>query len=133
MPRQAIPVDSHAPTAVLWWLLSRMTLAQQRPADGPAVPGQEKASMSSGLGLDLGSRYASQLGFEGMKAYDSDPTLSDIGVLVRSSSSDSGGGGKKKKKRKKKNKQQPVSLEQKEKEKETDEVSEESYEVEVEC
>jgi hypothetical protein len=113
--------------------LTKMTLAQQRPADGPAVPGQEKASMSSGLGLDLGSRYASQLGFEGMKAYDSDPTSSDIAVLVKSSSSDSGSGGKKKKKRKKKNKQQPVSLEQKEKEKETDEVSEESYEVEVEC
>ena len=82
-----------------------MTLAQQRPTDGPAVPGQEKATMS-GLGLDLGSRYASQLGFEGMKAYDSDSTSSSA-EIVKSSSSDSGG--KKKKKKRKNKKKQPVS------------------------
>lgn len=50
----------------------------------------------TGLGIDLGSRYASQLGFDGVKAHEGDSAPSI--VLIEASST----GSKKKKKRRKK-------------------------------
>jgi hypothetical protein len=101
-----------------------MTLAQQRTPDGPSVPGQERAT-TSGLGIDLGSRYASQLGFEGVKAYDSDSASSGA-EIVEAPSSDSS---KKRKKKRKSKKNKQALVEQKE----MDEESEDGDEVELEC
>lgn len=80
-----------------------MTTAQQRPVGGPSIPGQEKTSITS-LGIDIGSRYASQLGFEGMEAYqtDSSPKI----VLLDAPASPGAKKKKKKNRRKKKEKQQ---------------------------
>lgn len=99
-------------------------MAQQRPTDGSFVPGQEKAA-STGLGIDLGSRYASQLGFEGIQAYDSDSTSSNT-EIAKSSSFDSSNS--KKKKKKKRNKKKDIPAEKNEPDK-----IEEGYEVEIEC
>ena len=84
-----------------------MTLAQQRPVGGPSIPGQEKASITA-LGIDLGSRYASQLGFEGMTVYEADSPSPPL-VLIEPSPPTS-----KKKKKKRRNKKKEKQDEKKE-------------------
>lgn len=98
-------------------------MAQQRPTDGPSVPGQERAT-TSGLGIDLGSRYASQLGFEGIEEYDPHSSSSSADIVKSTSSADDSTGSKKKKKKKRKKKDKPA---------EKTEPEEEGEEVEVEC
>jgi hypothetical protein len=74
-----------------------MTVRQQQPPDAPIVPGQEKASRKS-IGIDLGSRYASQLGFDGIRLFEED----EVSGPVPAESSATVMKKKKKKKRKKK-------------------------------
>lgn len=95
-------------------LAYRMTMAQQRPVEGPPVPGQERISITS-LGIDLGSRFASQLGFEGVKPFEDGPTS----VLIETTTSPpspTNSKKKKKKRRKKKEKQATEEMEQKDEE-----------------
>jgi hypothetical protein len=75
----------------------RMTVIQQQPPDAPIVPGQDKASIKS-TGIDLGSRYASQLGFDGIRLFEED----EGSAPVPPESSATGSKKKKKKKHKKK-------------------------------
>jgi hypothetical protein len=69
-------------------------MLQQQPSEVPPIPGQEK-SFSKSTGIDLGTRYASQLGFDGIKLYEED----DASVPAEPAATSSN---KKKKKRKKK-------------------------------
>lgn len=75
-------------------LSNRMTLLQQRPSGFPPISGEEKP-FSKSTWIDLGSRYASQLGFDGMKLYEEH----DVSALAENTATSSK---KKKKKRKKK-------------------------------
>jgi hypothetical protein len=79
-------------------MFDRMTVRQQQPPDAPISPGQEKVSVKKSTGIDLGSRYASQLGFDGIRLYVED----DASAPVPTESSATGSKKKKKKKRKKK-------------------------------
>jgi len=104
-----------AQTVYLLLLPFRLTMAQQRPAGGPPVPGQERTSTTA-MGIDVGSRFASQLGFEGLKAYDDDSTTPAVPSETPSSPTSK----KKKKKRHKKKEKQAGKKEANKSEKETD-------------
>lgn len=81
-------------TAPATTLSNRLTMLQQRPSEVPPIPGQEK-SFSKSAGIDLGTRYASQLGFDGIKLYEEDDASAPAEPTAT-------GSNKKKKKRKKK-------------------------------
>lgn len=71
------------------------------------MPGQERTSIAS-MGIDLGSRYAAQLGFEGLKPFDADSGPTSILIDAPPSPNSKK---KKKKRRKKKEKQQQQNVE----------------------
>lgn len=75
-------------------------MLQQRPVGGPSVPGQDRMS-NTGSGIDLGSRYASQLGFESLKPYEAAASAPTPAPAAAPSSPKS----KKKKKKKRKKKE----------------------------
>lgn len=86
-------------TVFAMMMFDRMTVRQQQPPDAPISPGQEKVSIKS-AGIDLGSRYASQLGFDGIRLYVED----DASAPVPTESSATGLKKKNKKKKRKKKK-----------------------------
>jgi hypothetical protein len=66
---------------------------QERPSR--PIPGKESMFFKQ-IGIDLGSRFAAQLGFDGIEAHVEDPNVVEAAAAA--------GGGKKKKKRRKKKK-----------------------------
>jgi hypothetical protein len=92
---------NHARLFLLLCFTLRMTMAQR--FGGKPIPGQEIMYIKN-MGIDLGSKYSSDLGFDGIEVFIDEMVVVSSSTTMTTVAVSGGGGKKKKKKRKKKGK-----------------------------